>query len=121
MKFLCDVHISYKIANSLKSLGFEAIHVNEILDKWNTKDKALSKYADENDLIVLTKDVDFKNSFLISSTPKKLVKINLGNISNKVLLDIISANLQAIQNLNLEGEFLMELDPDSTTFIKKTE
>jgi hypothetical protein len=31
MRFLCDVHISYKIANHLNSLGFETLHVNEIL------------------------------------------------------------------------------------------
>ena len=38
MRFLCDVHISYKIANYLKSLGFETIHINEILNKWKTKE-----------------------------------------------------------------------------------
>lgn len=84
MKFLCDVHISYKVTNYLISLGFEAIHVNEILDKWHTKDKDIRRFSDANDLIVITKDADFKNSFLISNTPNKLVKINLGNISNTV-------------------------------------
>lgn len=38
MKFLCDVHISYKIVKYLRSAGFEATHVNEILDKWYTKE-----------------------------------------------------------------------------------
>lgn len=121
MKFLCDVHISYKVVKYLKSSGFEAIHVNEILDKWHTKDGDICRYADENDLIVLTKDADFKNSFLISHTPNKLVKVNLGNISNAALVDIVSANLQAIQNLNSKGGFLIELDQDSVTFIKKEE
>ena len=32
MKFLCDVHISYKLVSHLKSMGFETIHVNDILD-----------------------------------------------------------------------------------------
>jgi len=41
MKFLCDVHISYKIVNYFKSMGYEAIHVNEILDKWVTKDNEI--------------------------------------------------------------------------------
>ena len=93
MKFLCDVHISYKIRSYIKSLGFEAIHINEILDRWHTKDKTICRYADANDFIVVTKDADFKNSLLISNTPKKLVKVNLGNLSNTILVDIISANL----------------------------
>ena len=70
MKFLCDVHISYKIVRFLRSLKFETIHVNEILEKWHTKDKDICAYADENDFIIITKDSDFKNSFLISNTPK---------------------------------------------------
>ena len=119
MKFLCDVHISYKIVRYLRSLEFETIHVNEILEKWHTKDGDICTYADENDLIVLTKDADFRNSFLISNTPQKLVKVNLGNLSTSILIGVISENLQAIQKLNSSGGFMIELDQDSATFIKR--
>ncbi|MDT0651007.1 DUF5615 family PIN-like protein [Autumnicola edwardsiae] len=119
MKFLLDVHISYKIANYLKSKGFEAIHVNEILDKWNTKDQDICFYADENDLIVITKDVDFKNSHLIGNTPRKLVKVNLGNMATSTLIKIISPNMEAIERLDVKGKFLVELDLDKVTFITK--
>ena len=119
MKFLCDVHISYKIVNYFRSSGFEATHVNEILDKWHTKDGDICTYADDNDLIVLTKDADFRNSFLISNTPKKLVKINLGNMSTSALIEVISDNLQAILRLDANGGFMIELDQDSATFIEK--
>ncbi|SFT56179.1 Predicted nuclease, contains PIN domain, potential toxin-antitoxin system component [Algoriphagus locisalis] len=118
MKFLCDVHISYKIVNHLRSLEFETVHVNEILDRWFTNDRAICAYADTNDFIVISKDADFKNSKLISNTPKKLVKVNLGNISNSVLIDAITKNLGAIQKLNVKGDFLIELDQASATFIK---
>ena len=76
MKFLCDVHISYKVVKFLAKSGFETIHVNQILDGWNTKDKDISEYVDSNDLILLTKDYDFRDSFFIKGTPKKLIKIN---------------------------------------------
>ncbi|MEK6477466.1 DUF5615 family PIN-like protein [Catalinimonas sp. 4WD22] len=123
MKFLCDVHISYKIVKYLRALEFEAIHVNEILDKWHTKadaaDGDICTYADKNDSIVLTKDADFRNSFLISNTLKKLVKVNLGNLSTSALIDVLSENLQAIQKLNSRGGFMIELDQNSATFIKR--
>ena len=64
MKFLCDVHISFKLVNFLSNSGFETIHVNQILDRWNTKDKDICEYADAGDWIVVTKDYDFRNSFL---------------------------------------------------------
>ena len=88
MKFLCDVHISYKIVRYLISLSFEAIHVNDILDKWFTSDRDICKYADEHNMIVITKDYDFRASYYLRNTPKKLIKINLGNIANNELVEI---------------------------------
>lgn len=119
MKFLCDVHISFKLANYLRSLKFETIHVNQILDKWLTKDEEICSYADENDLIVLTKDADFRNSFLISNTPKKLIRVRLGNLSNSILIKAISDHLPTIQTLNSNGGFMIELDQLSATVIKR--
>ena len=92
MKFLFDVHISYKLVTYLKSLGFKTIHVNEILNKSETKDSDICKYADKNDLIVVTKDSDFRDSYFIKRTPRKLIKINLGNIPNQELKTIIADN-----------------------------
>lgn len=118
MKFLCDVHISYRIVRHIEYLGYEAFHVNEILNKWNTKDKDICIYADKNDLIVLTKDSDFRNSFLISGTPNKLVKINLGNVSTNALRDIISENIESMKLLYSKGAFMIEIDQNSATFIR---
>ncbi len=119
MKFLCDVHISFKIPKLLVSLGFEAIHVNDILDKWYTTDKDICSYADLNDMIVITKDSDFRDSFFIKQTPKKLVKINLGNISNQELIQILSENIVAIQKLNSKAFFLIEIDKEINTYISE--
>lgn len=118
MKFLCDVHISYKIIKHLVSLGFEAIHINEILDGSKTKDQEICKYADLNGFVVITKDSDFRDSFFISRTPKKLIKINLGNISNEELIDIFSDNITAIIKLDTTKPFILEVDKDHITYIK---
>ena len=97
MKILCDVHIAIKIAKFLTSKSIKTEHVNRILDKWNTKDEDICLYADKHDFIVLTKDVDFKNSHFINNTPKKLIRINLGNISTKKLIDIFDNNLDKLK------------------------
>lgn len=110
MKFLCDVHISYKLVAHLKSLGFETIHVNEILDKSETKDSDICRFADKNNLILITKDADFRDSYFIRLTPKKLIKINLGNIPNTELKSILSDHINTIQKLNSRPNFLLEID-----------
>lgn len=92
MRFLCDVHISIKIAKAISELGYNCEHVNRILNKWNSTDQEIRDYVDKNKLILITKDQDFRNSFLLRNEPNKLIKINLGNISNKKL-EIILLNL----------------------------
>jgi len=77
------------------------------------------RFADANDLVIITKDADFRDSFLISNTPKKLIKINLGNISNAELIDIIEANLSAIAKLDNRDSFLVEIDKNRLSYIAK--
>ncbi|MBA4411313.1 MAG: DUF5615 family PIN-like protein [Bacteroidota bacterium] len=116
MKFLCDVHISYKVVNFLTGLGYETIHVNQILNKWNTRDEDICSYADSNGLIVITKDYDFRDSFFLRSTPEKLIKINLGNISTSELIKSISDILNIVDRLNSNSSFLIEIGKGYTTF-----
>lgn len=112
MKFLCDVHISFKIVNFLTHRGFEALHVNHTLDGSVTKDPLICQFVDENDYTLITKDNDFINSFFARNTPKKLIKINLGNISNQKLMKIFSDNIQRIVDLDRHENFLLRIDSD---------
>jgi predicted nuclease of predicted toxin-antitoxin system len=97
MKILCDVHISIKVAKFFAGKGCEAVHVNNILDKWFTTDNKISEFADLNDFVLITKDSDFKNTHFINRFPKKLIKINLGNISTHDLVDIFEKSFQTIE------------------------
>lgn len=117
MNFLCDVHISLKVAAFLKSLGHEAIHINDILDGYYTKDKDICSYADLNNMIVVTKDVDFRNSFFVSGTPKKLIKVNLGNISTNELINVFSMHIKGIEKISKNESFLIELHKNHVSYI----
>ncbi len=119
MKFLCDVHISFKVTNFLISQGFDAVHINKILDKRYTNDNDICKYADDNNFIVITKDSDFKNSFIIRKTPKKLIKINLGNISNTELIEVLLENIESIKKVAGKQYFLIEVDKNASTVISE--
>ncbi len=117
MKILCDVHITYKVVKLLIDKGIEAVHINQILDKWFTKDHEISYYADLHDYTVVSKDADFKDSHLLRNTPKKLIKINLGNISNKELLVIFDAHWQSFEKITEQGKCLIEVNADSITVL----
>lgn len=109
MKVLCDVHISYKLVRFLKEKGIEAVHVNELPDKWYTKDSFISDYADNEGFVVITKDIDFKNSHFIQNKPLRLIRIALGNISNKDLLHIFEQYLPIFEINCTEPKCFIEI------------
>ena len=111
MKFLCDVHISIKLTKHINNQGFECTHINTILDKWFTTDSTIAKFSDLNDFILITKDFDFKNSFLVQKSPKKLIKINLGNISNTQLIKVFDHFISEIETINkTHNQYMIEID-----------
>ena len=116
MDFLCDVHIPIKLAKFLSGLGHNAIHVNSLPQKWHSTDHEICRVADKQNLIVITKDEDFRNSFLLRQTPKKLIRIALGNISNQMLIELFDRNLQIIAKLSDEQAFYLELGDSAIVY-----
>jgi predicted nuclease of predicted toxin-antitoxin system len=122
IKILCDVHIAIKIAKFFSSKGIETEHVNQILEKWNTKDKDICLYADKYGFTVLTKDTDFKNSHFINHTPQKLIKVNLGNISTNRLIDIFDNLIDKLKELFGNNKMCyVEINPDNVVIVKSIE
>ncbi|MFH1321097.1 MAG: DUF5615 family PIN-like protein [Bacteroidota bacterium] len=113
MKILCDVHISYKIVDFFNNKGIEAVHVNNILDKWHTTDQDICKYANENNYVVVSKDVDFRNSYFLQKTPKKLIRVNLGNITNSELIKIFNNNLALFEKIFDKERFYIEINKEN--------
>jgi len=96
IRVICDVHIARRIVRFFEVKGCPALHVNDILDGWHTKDAAISDYADRNGLTVVTKDADFKHSHLLYHSPSRLLKIDLGNISTDLLLELLELHFAHI-------------------------
>jgi len=68
-------------------------------------------------MVVVTKDTDFKNSHFISKTPKKVIRIVLGNISNDELIGLIDKYLPLILPSLGKDNFYIELSRDRITII----
>ncbi|QEC77639.1 DUF5615 family PIN-like protein [Mucilaginibacter ginsenosidivorax] len=118
MNFLVDVHLPITLSKFLSNQeGCIAIHVNQILQKWNTTDAEICKYADENDMVVITKDQDFKDSHFVNKTPKKIIRITLGNISNNDLVSVFMKNFFLILQMSSKEAFYLEIGKERITSI----
>ena len=90
------------------------------MDKWNTTDENIAQYANQNNLTLITKDQDFRNSFLLKRTPKKLIKVNLGNIPNNELMSIFEQQIEAIRTIDDQNErYMVELGQDNFWILTK--
>lgn len=115
MHFLLDVHIAYRVSHAIVELGHEATHVNSILDKWHTSDEGIRKYADSHNMILISKDADFRDSHFLFASPKQLLKVNLGNISNDQRIVAIKKAIRVISD-HWSPIFLIEIDKTNYDF-----
>jgi len=96
MKFIVDAHIPKKLSLFLKWRGFDSIHTLDLPDKNRTKDSQINQISIDEKRVLISKDLDFIESMLISNKPYKLIFISTGNITNKRLLKIFSKNIEKI-------------------------
>jgi len=118
MDFLIDVHLPISLSKFLgKQDGCKSIHVNQVLQKWFTTDPEICKYADENNLVVISKDTDFKNSHFINKTPRKIIRVTLGNMSNADLILLFTKYLPFIISLSSKDNFYIEIGEEQIIII----
>lgn len=99
MKFLIDAMLPKKLSQFLTDSGYDSIHSLDLPKKNTTSDNILNNISINQERILITKDEDFVNDFILKNEPYKLIHITTGNIPNRNLLDLITNNLPEIINL----------------------
>ena len=99
MKFIVDAQLPIKLSNFLTKRGFDSVHTLELPDKNRTKDRQIIQKAIEENRIVISKDSDFLDSFLLKSLPPKLIMVKTGNIPNTKLIQIFDENFESIMEM----------------------
>ncbi len=121
MKAICDVHLSLRLTKFLVAHGVEALHANSLPQRSNSTDAEISAYADLHGCVVFTKDEDFRTSYLLRRTPRKLVHIRTGNgLRDKELLELIDRHLEELKQLDNCTTFYLEINADQLTVIMAT-
>src|SRR5262249_50073743 len=96
MKFLIDAHLPRWLAKLLREAGYDTIHTLDLPLGNRTSDKAINELSINEQCVVVTKDSDFVDSFLLRQEPWKLLLVSTGNISNADLIVLFLANIERI-------------------------
>jgi predicted nuclease of predicted toxin-antitoxin system len=110
LKFLVDAQLPKVLADWLVYQGFDAVHTINLPDKNKTDDEQIRTFANYEGRIVITKDRDFLDSYLLNRKPAKLILVKTGNLSNKDLLNLFRLHLAAMIQF-LEFSSFIELNP----------
>lgn len=112
MKFLVDAQLPRRFCSWLAVAGHDAVHTLDLPKRNRTTDNEILDIAVQEDRIVVTKDDDFVQSFMIAGSPPKLLLIATGNISNSELERLVGTNLDMITQA-FEMYRFMELGSES--------
>lgn len=96
MKFLIDAQLPQRLAAHFRQAGLEAIHTLDLPDGNRTTDRIINELSIKERYIVVTKDSDFVESFLLRREPWKLLLISTGNINNASLEALFSATIRRV-------------------------
>ena len=99
MKFLVDAQLPRRLALFLTNKGHDAIHTLDLSRGNATSDSDISEISIRESRVVIIKDDDFVQSFLLQQKPYKLLLVSTGNIRNSELEVLFEAYLTQIVEL----------------------
>lgn len=111
MKFLLDAQLPPSLKQLFTSQGFDCIHTLDLELGNNTPDKIISLISIKEQRILITKDSDFFDSFLVKKEPYKLILVKLGNTSRKELIQFFADHFsEIIDKIKAENMILLSKD-----------
>ena len=115
MKFLVDAQLPRRLAHRLRHAGHDALHTLDQPNGNRTTDAEINELSQHGSRVVITKDTDFVDSFLLFQRPYKLLLISTGNITNVDLEDLFVAQIATI-TMAFESHSYLELTRTTLVF-----
>ncbi|MEO5569445.1 MAG: DUF5615 family PIN-like protein [Bacteroidia bacterium] len=109
MNFIVDAQLPKSLSDFLCSKGFDSVHTLQLPEKNQTKDFVINELAANENRVIITKDNDFLESFILKKVPIKLIFVRTGNIKNAALLSFFALRIDKIIEL-LEENSLLEIN-----------
>jgi predicted nuclease of predicted toxin-antitoxin system len=108
VKFLIDNQLPFALAKALVSKGHTASHVLDV-GLESATDEEIWNYAEENSLVLITKDEDFSRRASLPSASVQVVWVRRGNCRKAVLLSAFDAVFLELEAALKVGDTLIEV------------
>ena len=116
MKFYIDAHLPSSLKKVFAELGYEAVHTTDLVDGNKTLDQVIISLTGNNG-VVISKDGDFYQSYLLYGKPSKFIYVKVGNMRLKALKELFMSvapklveQLQQYDLLELHADKIIVID-----------
>lgn len=106
MRFLVDAQLPARLTRLLNETGHDTLHTSQLPDGNRTTDAEVTERANRENRVVVTKDRDFRDAHLLTGSPRRLLIVATGNITNAALLALARSHLDAITAAFDEADFV---------------
>jgi predicted nuclease of predicted toxin-antitoxin system len=108
VKFLVDANLPPHLCRWLRTHGHEAEHLADI-DLLRATDTQIWDRGKNQQVIILSKDIDFYDRSLLFGAPPQVLHIAVGNCSNARLLEILESGWSDIEAALSSGSKLVSV------------
>ncbi len=116
MEFLVDTQLPPGLTMFLAKAGQNAKHTIDYAEGALMKDQKIIEIASAENRIIITKDRDFLDYYILKGAPPKVLLIQLGNATNKNLIESLNKHLVSIVTGFSEGHNLISLQHNGARF-----
>ena len=109
MRALVDAQLPRRLAHRLRDAGWDAVHTLDLPDGNATTDAEITRRADADDRVVVTKDADFVAAHVLRGAPRRLLVVATGNLSNRDLEAALLPRLAALASAFGRGARYIEV------------
>jgi predicted nuclease of predicted toxin-antitoxin system len=102
-RLIVDTQLPPSLAEFFRRRGFDATHIVDYPLGALTQDDEIISIATNEKRIVVTKDMDFFDHFMLKNYPPAILLLQLGNIKNRELFVFIQNHLNTIYELFTEN------------------
>ncbi len=107
-RFIVDTQLPPKLSLFLKKKGFESVHTTHFPNGHLLQDAEIIEIAKKESRIIISKDSDFLDYFIIKGSPPKVILIETGNINNNELISIFNKHLDnVIKLMETKSDFII--------------
>ena len=111
MKVIVDAQLPQRLARFLSSQNIDSKHTLDLSKQNSTPDEEINHLAARENRVVISKDSDFLESYILEGEPERLLIVSTGNINNNDLIQMFEKNIDDLESL-FENNSVVEINEE---------